>query len=60
MTTGCSESIDRSNIWKKARERKDGNYEEVVIPVVKKILGSYLLTKFSLFRQILCISRFRA
>ena len=56
MTTGCSESIDRSILWKKARERKDGNYEEVVIPVVKKIVGSYLLTKFSLFRQILCIS----
>ena len=26
----------------KTRERKDGNYDEVIIPIVEKIVGSYL------------------
>ena len=42
MTTRCSESIDRSILWEKTRERKDGNYDEVDIHVVEKIVGSYL------------------
>ena len=42
VTSGCNESTDRSILCKKARERKDGNYDEVVIPVVEKIVGSYL------------------
>ena len=29
-------------LWKKEREMKDGNYDEVVIPVVEKIVGSYI------------------
>ena len=40
VTFGCTESIDY--FVEKARERKDGNYDEVVIPVVEKIVGSYL------------------
>ncbi|KAL6350653.1 hypothetical protein AAG906_028104 [Vitis piasezkii] len=36
-TTGYTEIIDRSILWKKAMEKKYGNYDEVVIPVVEKI-----------------------
>ncbi|KAL6334208.1 hypothetical protein AAG906_006801 [Vitis piasezkii] len=36
-TTGYTEIIDRSILWKKAMEKKDGTYDEVVIPVVEKI-----------------------
>ena len=35
----------------KSKEMKDGNYDEVVIPVVEKIVGSYLKPKLSMFRQ---------
>ncbi|RVW67500.1 hypothetical protein CK203_063103 [Vitis vinifera] len=36
-TSGYTEIIDRSILWKKAMEKKDGTYDEVVIPVVEKI-----------------------
>ncbi|RVW70445.1 hypothetical protein CK203_058330 [Vitis vinifera] len=36
-TTGYTEITDRSILWKKAMEKKDGTYDEVVIPVVEKI-----------------------
>ncbi|KAL6345336.1 hypothetical protein AAG906_015819 [Vitis piasezkii] len=36
-TTGYTEIIDRSILWKKAMEKKDGTYDEVVILVVEKI-----------------------
>ncbi|RVW13297.1 hypothetical protein CK203_103428 [Vitis vinifera] len=35
--TGYIEIIDRSILWKKTMEKKDGTYDEVVIPVVDKI-----------------------
>ncbi|KAL6315985.1 hypothetical protein AAG906_014910 [Vitis piasezkii] len=36
-TTGYTEIIDRSILWKKAMEKKDDTYDEVVIPMVEKI-----------------------
>ncbi|RVW21442.1 hypothetical protein CK203_108825 [Vitis vinifera] len=36
-TTGYTEIIDRSILWKKAMEKKYGTYDEVVILVVEKI-----------------------
>ncbi|RVW70679.1 hypothetical protein CK203_059005 [Vitis vinifera] len=35
--TGYTEIIDRSILWKKTMEKKDGTYDEVVILVVEKI-----------------------
>ena len=36
--------IDRSVLWKKAMEKKDGTYDEVVIPVVEKIVSISYVT----------------
>ncbi|XP_059590752.1 uncharacterized protein LOC132253206 isoform X4 [Vitis vinifera] len=37
VASGSTESIDRSILWKKAREKKDGTFDEVAIPVIEKI-----------------------
>ena len=58
VTSRCTESIDKSILWKKERERKDANYDEVVIPAVEKIVGSYLQPKLSMFRQKLFVYLF--
>ena len=46
-TTSYTEIIDRSILWKKAIEKKDGTYDEVVIPVVEKIVSIHFLTYIS-------------
>ena len=51
-TTGYIEIIDRSILWKKAMgkkamEKKDGTYDEVVIPMVEKIVSVHFLTYIS-------------
>ena len=45
--TDYTEIIDRSTLWKKAMEKKDGTYDEVVIPVVEKIVSIHFLTYIS-------------
>ncbi|RVW36757.1 hypothetical protein CK203_101553 [Vitis vinifera] len=37
VASGSTETIDRSILWKKAREKKDGTFDEVAIPVIEKI-----------------------
>ncbi|WJZ82942.1 hypothetical protein VitviT2T_002663 [Vitis vinifera] len=37
VASGSIETIDRSILWKKAREKKDGTFDEVAIPVIEKI-----------------------
>ena len=46
-TTGYIEIIDRSILWKKAMEKKDDTYDEVVILVVEKIVSIHFLTYIS-------------
>ncbi|KAL6320035.1 hypothetical protein AAG906_003133 [Vitis piasezkii] len=38
VASGSIETIDRSILWKKAREKKDGTFDEVAIPVIEKIV----------------------
>ncbi|RVW11876.1 hypothetical protein CK203_085683 [Vitis vinifera] len=38
VASGSTETIDRSILWKKAREKKDGTFDEVAIPVIEKIV----------------------
>ena len=45
---GFTKVIDRSILWKKAMEKKDGTYDEVVIPVVEKIVSMHYVTYVSL------------
>ena len=47
VATGYTEIIDRSILWKKTMEKKDGTYDEVVIPVVDKIVSTHFLTYIS-------------
>ncbi|XP_059596859.1 uncharacterized protein LOC132254681 [Vitis vinifera] len=37
IEAGSIESIDRSLLWKRAMQKKDGSYDDVVLPVVEKI-----------------------
>nr|CAN83829.1 hypothetical protein VITISV_038975 [Vitis vinifera] len=37
VASGSTETIDRSILWKKAREKKDDTFDEVAIPVIEKI-----------------------
>eukprot|EP00261_Vitis_vinifera_P032254 XP_019073497.1 PREDICTED: uncharacterized protein LOC104878021 [Vitis vinifera] len=37
VASGSTKTIDRSILWKKAREKKDGTFDEVAIPVIEKI-----------------------
>ena len=46
-TTGYTEIIDRSILWNKAMEKKDDTYDEVVIPMVEKIVSIHFLTYIS-------------
>ena len=45
--TGYTKIIDRSILWKKAMEKKNGTYDEVVILVVEKIVSIHFLTCIS-------------
>eukprot|EP00261_Vitis_vinifera_P040777 XP_019082020.1 PREDICTED: uncharacterized protein LOC109124335 [Vitis vinifera] len=38
VASGLTETIDRSILWKKAREKKDDTFDEVDIPVIEKIV----------------------
>ncbi|KAL6340566.1 hypothetical protein AAG906_010474 [Vitis piasezkii] len=38
VASGLTKTIDRSILWKKAREKKDGTFDEVPIPVIEKIV----------------------
>ena len=46
--SGFTKVIDRSILWKKAMEKKYGTYDEVVIPVVEKIVSIHYVTYVSL------------
>ncbi|RVW23602.1 hypothetical protein CK203_095836 [Vitis vinifera] len=37
VASGSTKTIDRSILWKKAREKKDGTFDEVAIPVIEKM-----------------------
>ncbi|RVW13108.1 hypothetical protein CK203_108685 [Vitis vinifera] len=37
VASGLIETIDQSILWKKVREKKDGTFDEVAIPVIEKI-----------------------
>ncbi|WJZ95437.1 hypothetical protein VitviT2T_014208 [Vitis vinifera] len=37
IEAGSTESIDRSLLWKRAMQKKDGSYDDVVLPIVEKI-----------------------
>ena len=41
VASGSTETIDQSILWKKTREKKDGTFDEVAIPVIEKIVGGY-------------------
>ena len=49
VASGSTETIDRSILWKKAREKKDGTFDEVAIPVIEKIVSEYFQPQFHLF-----------
>ncbi|RVW87691.1 hypothetical protein CK203_057234 [Vitis vinifera] len=40
IEAGSTKSIDRSLLWKRAMRKKDGSYDDVVLPVVEKIVKS--------------------
>ncbi|RVW63381.1 hypothetical protein CK203_060588 [Vitis vinifera] len=46
-TTGYTEIIDRSILWNKAMEKKDDTYDEVVIPMVEKIVKALGTPEYS-------------
>ena len=46
-TTSYAEIINRSILWKKEMEKKYGTYDEVVIPMVEKIISIHFLTYIS-------------
>ena len=41
VASGLTKIIDRSILSKKAREKKDGTFDEVAIPVIKKIVSRH-------------------
>ena len=41
VASGLTKTIDRSILWKKAREKKDGTFDEVAIPVIEKIASRH-------------------
>ena len=42
VASGSTETIDRSILWKEAREKKDDTFDEVAISVIEKIVSEYL------------------
>ena len=48
---GSIKSIDRSLLWKRAMQRKYGNYDDVVIPIVEKIVSSHFIPKNRIFKH---------
>ena len=50
VASGSTETIDRSILWKKEREKKkNGTFDEVAIPVIEKIVSEYFQPQFHLF-----------
>ena len=47
VATGFTKVNDISILWKKAMEKKDDTYDEVVIPVVEKIVSISYVTYIS-------------
>ena len=41
VEVGFIENIDRSLLWKRAMQKKDGNYDDVDITVVVKIVSNH-------------------
>ena len=41
VVSGLTETIDRSILWKKTREKKDDTFGEVAIPVIEKIVSRH-------------------
>ena len=41
VASGSIETIDQSILWKKVREKKDGTFDEVAIPVIEKIVSEF-------------------
>ena len=46
VASGSTETIDRSILWKKAREKKDDTFDEVAIPVIEKIVSGFFNLNF--------------
>ena len=46
VASGLTETIDRIISWKKAREKKDGTFDEVAIPVIEKIVSGFFNLNF--------------
>ena len=47
VASGLTKIIDRSILSKKAREKKDGTFDEVAIPVIEKIVSRHFQTVIS-------------
>ena len=47
VASGLTETIDQIISWKKAREKKDGTFDEVAIPVIEKIASRHFQTVIS-------------
>ena len=39
---GSIENINRSLLWKKAMQKKDGYFDDVVTPIVENIVSNHL------------------
>ena len=46
VASGSTETIDRSILWKKTREKKDDTFDEVAIPVIEKIVSGFFNLNF--------------
>ena len=57
---GSIESIDRGLLWKRAMQRKDGNYDDVVIPIVEKIVSIHFVPKYCIFKHLFSFDLFES
>ena len=47
VASGLTKTTDRSILWKQAREKKYGIFDEVAIPVIEKIVSRRFQTVIS-------------
>ena len=53
IEAGSTESIDRSLLWKRAMQKKDGSYDDVVLPVVEKIVSRHFVPINHIFKHLI-------
>ena len=53
IEAGSTENIDRSLLWKRAMQKKDGSYDDVVLPVVEKIVSRHFVPKNHIFKHLI-------